>query len=63
MMDAKNLKPGEEQYEYFTHRAGLAGTRKYCQYDYRDDDGELFSCVRRTLEDCRLARNNWLDKR
>lgn len=60
MVDPKNVGPGQEQHEYFIDSA----TRKRrCQYDYRDDDGELFSCVRTTLADCRLARNIWLDSR
>lgn len=60
MLDPKNIGPGEEQYEYFRDRTMKQGR---CQYDYRDDDGMLFSCIRATLEDCRLARNLWLDKR
>jgi hypothetical protein len=60
MLDPKNVKPGEEQYEYFTDRVTK---KRRCQYDYRDDDGELFSCVRMTVEDCRRARNIWLDSR
>ena len=51
--------PGQEQYEYFLD----AHKKRRCQYDYRDTDGELFSCVKLTLEDCRLARDIWLDKR
>lgn len=48
-----------------------AGTEKYqttirrkrttlFQYDYRHMDGELFSCVRPTLEECRHLRNEWI---
>ena len=59
MLNPKDISPGEEQHEYYTD----ASKKRRCQYDYRDDDGELFSCVRHTLEDCRLARNIWLDKR
>jgi hypothetical protein len=60
MLDPKKLKPGQEQHEYYTDRVSK---KRRCQYDYRDDDGELFSCVRLTLEDCRRARNIWLDQR
>ena len=30
------------------------------QYDYRHTDGELFSCVKPTLDECRAARDKWL---
>lgn len=54
--------PGQEQYEYFP--AGYGKKRRmFCQYDYRDMDGELFSCVRATLEECRKERDAWLQKR
>ena len=56
-MNPQNLRPGEEQYEVFTSRIGR---KRMVQYDYRANDGTLFSCVRRTLEDCRSARNTWL---
>ena len=50
---------GQESYEKFK-----APNRKtYIQYDYRDNDGELFSTVRPSLEDCRQQRNAWLSKR
>lgn len=48
MLDPKNVKNGEEQSEAFTR-----GSKRYCQYDYRDLDGELFSCVRENLHECR----------
>lgn len=62
MLDPKNIGPGEEQHELFTFRAGRTKKRR-CQYDYRDSDGTLFSCIRPTLEDCRQARDIWLEKR
>ena len=34
-----------------------AGTEKY---DYRHTDGELFSCVKPTLDECRATRDKWL---
>lgn len=37
--------------------------KKRCQYDYRDTDGELFSCVAPTLEECRAKRDIWLNNR
>nr|WP_092364122.1 DUF3873 family protein [Enterocloster lavalensis] len=33
------------------------------QYDYRAEDGELFSCVRQSLEECRAARDRWAENR
>lgn len=33
----------------------------YC--DYRHTDGELFSCVKPTLQDCRAARDTWLERK
>lgn len=51
-------KNGEERYESFTMMR-----RKMCQYDYRTEAGELFSCVKPTLEQCRIARDAWLKKK
>lgn len=50
---------GQEQFEKFTRRVGRQ-IKKYVQYDYRHTDGELFSCVRPTLDACRAARDAWL---
>lgn len=52
---------GEEKYEYFniTPRRRQMGRR--CQYDYRDNDGELFSCIGHNLEQCREKRDRWLE--
>jgi len=36
---------------------------RFCQYDYRGMDGELFSCVKPTLEACRAARDEWMKGR
>ena len=61
MLNPKNLQPGQEQHEYFSpfHRPQM----RCCQYDYRHHTGELFSCVRKSLEDCRAARDNWLKEK
>ena len=51
---------GEEQYEYFEvggYPGGLKSTR--VQYDYRDTDGELFSCVATCIEAARAKRHLW----
>ena len=52
--------PGEEQYiNYFS-----SNTRGWlCQYDYRADDGVLFSCVGKDLVECRAKRDEWLSSR
>lgn len=47
---------GEERSETFKNRG-----KKYVQYDYRDTDGELFSTVQKTLPQCRVARDKWLN--
>lgn len=61
MLDPKNLKPGEEQHEYHTDRVSRV-KKKYCGYDYRHSNGELFSCVKKNLEECRAARDVWLQE-
>ena len=61
MMNDKNgcstCPNGQEQYENFT-----MNSKKYIQYDYRDENGKLFSCVKPTLEACRTARYAWIAK-
>ncbi|WP_300879646.1 DUF3873 family protein, partial [uncultured Duncaniella sp.] len=32
-------------------------------YDYRTEDGELFSVVSNTLKECRQKRDEWLVKK
>lgn len=46
---------GSEQWE----KCKVMG-RPMFQYDYRTPGGELFSCMGRTLEICRIKRNEWL---
>lgn len=46
---------GEERFEHFTR-----DRQKFVQYDYRTEDGTLFSCVARTLEKARQQRDAWL---
>lgn len=38
--------------------SGMRGT-VYFQYDYRAEDGTLFSCVKPSLELCREARDKF----
>jgi hypothetical protein len=52
------LTPGQEQHEEFEHRG-----EPRVQYDFRAADGKLFSCVGRSLDDCRRKRDAWLDTR
>ena len=48
---------GKEQHKSFAHRG-----KTYFQYDYRTESGDLFSCVKPTLEECREKRDEWLKK-
>ena len=50
---------GTENYENFQTGIGRR-KRTLVQYDYRPTDGELFSCVKPTLDECRAARDKWL---
>ena len=50
---------GAEKYEKFQSGIGRR-KRTLVQYDYRHTDGELFSCVSPTLEECRQKRDKWL---
>lgn len=53
---------GTEKYESFQSGYGRK-RRTLVQYDYRHTDGELFSCVKQTLEECRTARDKWLNNK
>ncbi len=37
--------------------------RIFYQYDYRHTDGELFSTVDKTLDECRRRRDEWVAKK
>ena len=54
---------GEERHEYFTPAFARRTGKQFCQYDYRHEDGELFSCVAPTLDECRRKRDAWLNKK
>lgn len=45
-------QPGKENYTTYTTKLGRKRVRMY-QYDYRTENGELFSCCSPTLEACR----------
>ncbi len=59
-LDPKNCQPEQEQHEEFYSHA-VRGKR--VQYDYRHTNGELFSCIKKTLDDCRIARDEWLARK
>lgn len=50
-------EPGTENYELFYSDST---DKALFQYDYRHYNGELFSCVKPTLEKCREARKSWV---
>jgi hypothetical protein len=56
-----HLIPGEEQYETYT--CSWSARTPRVQYDYRAEDGELFSCVAPTVHACRCRRDLWLSRR
>lgn len=50
---------GTEKYEKF--QVGMGRRRRtLIQYDYRHTNGELFSCVKSTLDECQAERDKWL---
>lgn len=49
---------GSENYTTFTNRG-----KKYYQYDYRTESGDLFACCAPTLEKCREKRDEWLKQK
>ena len=46
---------GRESYETFRTTKG-----ERIQYDYRTQDGDLFSCIAKSLEEARKRRDDWL---
>ena len=51
---------GLENYEFFTSRL-FHCSKTLIQYDYRHTNGKLFSCVKQTIEECRIERDEWLN--
>lgn len=45
---------------YTTFRPAHRPKQTYYQYDYRHTDGELFSTVAPSLDECRKRRNEWI---
>lgn len=58
MLDTRSLKNGREQYERFTRRK-----KQMVQYDYRSNDGELYSTIKPNLALCHIDRDYWLMRR
>nr|DAT61953.1 MAG TPA: hypothetical protein [Caudoviricetes sp.] len=50
---------GKENYTTFSTRLGRKQVKRV-QYDYRTPEGDLFSCVGQSLDDCRRKRDEWL---
>jgi len=48
------------QENYTTFRPAHRPKQLFYQYDYRHTDNTLFTCVARTLEECRSRRNEWI---
>ena len=53
--------PGEEKFVKYC--LGAFWGQIYFQYDYRHTDGELFSTVAKTLDECRRRRDEWIEKK
>ena len=50
-------KPGQESYR---SSPSTDSNEVLIQYNYRAEGGDLFSCVKPTIEQCRLERDRWL---
>ncbi len=59
MLNPKYLTNGQEQYTAYISNISR---NTEVQYDYRHTNGELFSCVKPTLIDCRQAKDNWINR-
>lgn len=64
MLNPQALSNGKEQYEFFEveHLARRGKNATRIQYDYRAENGNLFSCVAKSLEDARAKRDQWIIK-
>lgn len=58
---SKCLQRGAEIYERF-ELGTIFKSRIMWHYDYRHTNGELFSCVASTLEECRQKKDEWILK-
>lgn len=62
ILDPKRLPPGEEQWVLF-NPPYPPPNRQYVQYDYRAQDGELFSWIAPNLAEARNRRDKWVRTR
>ena len=53
---------GQENYVYLNLMSRLHKKSRYCQYNYRHTDGELFATDAPTLDICRERRDEWLKR-
>lgn len=58
-LDPKKCKPGEEQYEKFVDQISSVHERTLIQYDYRNKNGKLFSCITSSVAHARKRRDTW----
>lgn len=58
----KNLKPGEEQYEWYDPVIPGNPSRPRVQYDYRASNGALFSTVAKSLDEARNQKDQWRER-
>lgn len=49
---------GEQYEKYRDYRGNIL-----VQYDFRDKDGQLFTCTKSTIGQCRDARDRWLSEK
>jgi hypothetical protein len=47
--------------ENFEHFWSEISNREMVQYDFRDTDGQLFSCIAPTLTEARNRRIKWIE--
>jgi len=60
MSDPSLIKSGEEY--YISYRSRIT-KNVLIQYDYRNLDGELFSCIANDVEEARQKKDEWLKKK
>jgi hypothetical protein len=56
-LDTIHLQEQQEQHIYLINPTT---GKQVCKFDYRSMNGELFSCIRPTLEEAREACCDWL---
>lgn len=62
-MGAKmSIQKGKENYERFYSNTSKK-YKYYYKYEYRTEDGKLFSIIAPTLRKCRKFRDAWLERK